>query len=283
TLERHWELCLSELKDAQKELERRQRSSPKRLTVDQRTSIRNLGEDLTRVWKAPTTTHRDRKQLLQMLLEEVNIAIKREESKAHLNLRWKGGVISELDVNLLYRRVPPIRTDQDTIELVRRLAAHYPDAVIAGILNRQGRKTARGDRFTVNKVGNLRRYWKIPRFDAASAPSDGELVTIKKAADILGVAASTVHRWLADGFIAGEQITPGAPWQIRMSQAVRSRFVEKTPEGYVTMKKAKKILGVSRQTVLQRVKSGKLSAVHVRKGKQIGIYIKVLNNQRSLF
>jgi predicted site-specific integrase-resolvase len=49
------------------------------------------------------------------------------------------------------------------------------------------------------------------------------------------------------------------------------------------MKKAKKILGVSRQTVLQRVKSGKLSAVHVRKGKQIGIYIKVLNNQLSLF
>jgi hypothetical protein len=95
---------------------------------------------------------------------------------------------------------------------VRRLAAYYPDAVIAGIFNRQGRKTARGDRFTVNKVGNLRRYWKIPRFDAAGAPSDGELVTIKKAADILGVAASTVHRWLADGFIAGEQITPGAPW-----------------------------------------------------------------------
>ena len=68
-----------------------------------------------------------------------------------------------------------------------------------------------------------------------------------------------------------------------MSETVRSRFVEKAPEGYVTMKKAKKILGVSRQTVLQRVKSGKLSAVHVRKGKQIGIYIKLLNNQRSLF
>ena len=167
--------------------------------------------------------------------------------------------------------------------VLRRLAAHYPNAVIAGILNRQGRKTARGDRFTANKVGNLRRYWKIPQFDAADAPSDGELVTIKKAADILGVAASTVHRWLGDGFIAGEQITPGAPWRIRMTDELRSRFVEKAPEGYVTMKEAKSILGVSRQTVLQRVKSGKLSAVHVRRGKQIGLYIKVLNNQLSLF
>lgn len=283
TLETQWELCLSKLKDAEKELERRQRQSPKSLTPDQRTSIRNLSEDLKRVWQAPTTTHRDRKELLQMLLEEVNIAVKREESKAHLILRWKGGVISEQEVNLLYRKVPPIRTEQDTIELVRRLAAHYPDAVIAGILNRQGRKTARGDRFTANKVGNLRRYWKIPRFDAAGATSDGELVTIKKAADILGVAASTVHRWLADGFIAGEQITPGAPWQIRMTENLCSRFIEKAPEGYVPMKEAKRILGVSRQTVLQRVKRGELSAVHARRGKQIGLYIKVLNSQRSLF
>lgn len=283
TLEAQWELCLSKFKDAQKELERRQRQRPKRLTPEQRNSIRTLGDDLKQVWQAPTTTHRDRKELLQMLLEEVNIAVKREESKAHLTLRWKGGVISEHDVNLRCKRIPVIRTEQDTIDLVRRLAVHYPDAVIAGILNRQGRKTALGDRFTANKVGNLRRYWKIPRFDASGAPSDGELVTIKKAADILGVAASTVHRWLADGFIAGEQITPGAPWQIRMTDDLRSRFIEKPPKGYVSMKEAKKILGVTRQTVLQRVKRGDLSAVHVRRGKEIGLYIKVLNSQRSLF
>lgn len=283
TLESQWERCLNQLDDAKKELERRQQQRQKKLTSEQRSRIRRLSEDLSQVWHAPTTTHRDKKELLQLLLDEVNIAVNREEGTAHLILRWKGGVVSELTVDVKQQRVPPIRTEQDTIELVRRFAAHYPDAVIAGILNRQGRKTARGDRFTANKVGNLRRYWKIPRFIATNAPLDGELVTIKKAADILGVAASTVHRWLADGFIAGEQITPGAPWRIRMTDALRARFVEKAPEGYVTMKEAKSILGVSRQTVLQRVKSGKLSAVHVRRGKQIGLYIKVLNNQLKLF
>lgn len=283
TVETQWELCLSNLKDAEKELERRQQKKPKRLTPDQRAGIRNLGKDLKRVWQAPTTTHRDKKELLQMLLEEVNIAVKREESIAHLILRWKGGVVSEQKVNFLSRNIPPIRTEQDTIELVRRLAVYYPDAVTAGILNRQGRKTAHGDRFTASKVGSLRRYWKIPRFDATAVPSDGELVSITKAADILGLAASTVHRWLADGFIAGEQITPGAPWQIRMNENLRSRFIEKAPEGYAPMREAKRILGVSRQTVLQRVKRGELSALHVRRGKQNGLYIKVLNNQRSLF
>ena len=109
------------------------------------------------------------------------------------------------------------------------------------------------------------------------------MVNVQKAADILGVVPSTVHRWLLDGFIAGEQITPGAPWRIRMTEELRSRFVEKPPEGYGTMKEAKRILGVSRQTVLQRVKSGKLSAVHVRKGKQISLYINILDNQFNLF
>lgn len=283
TLETQWERCLNQLNDAKRELDRRHQQRPKRLTSEQRSHIRSLSEDLSIVWYAPTTNHRDKKELLQILLEEVNISINREEGTAHLILRWKKGFISEITVDVRQKRIPPIRTEQDTIELVRRLAVHYPDAVITGILNRQGRKTARGDRFTVNKVGNLRRYWKIPRFKATKAPCDGELVTIKKAADILGVAASTVHRWLTDGFIAGEQITPGAPWRIRMTDSLRAQFVEKAPDGYVTMKEAKSILGVTRQTVLQRVKSGKLSAVHVRRGKQIGLYIKVLNNQLSLF
>jgi DNA invertase Pin-like site-specific DNA recombinase len=283
TLETHWEVSLSKLKNAEKELERRQKQRPAKLTPDQYAGIRNLGQDLKRVWTAHTTTDRDRKELLHMLLEEVNISLKRNDNKAHLTLRWKTGSICELDVILRYKTVPPIRTSQDTIELVRRLAAHYPDAIIAGIVNRQGRKTACGDRFTANKVGNLRRYWKIPRFDAESAPKDGELATVQKAAEILGVAASTVHRWLADGFIAGEQITAGAPWQIRITEDLRSRFIEAAPEGYVPMKQAKRMLGVSRQTLLQRVKHGELKAVHVRHGKQIGLYIKALDNQLSLF
>jgi hypothetical protein len=42
------------------------------------------------------------------------------------------------------RQAPKIRTDEDTIELIRRLAGHYPDAQIAGILSRQHRRTAKG-------------------------------------------------------------------------------------------------------------------------------------------
>jgi DNA invertase Pin-like site-specific DNA recombinase len=283
TLEAEWEQRLAELAPAEAELTRRQGQHPLQLTEQQRHKIHTLGADLRRVWDAATTTDRDRKELIRALLEEVNIRIQQDPPRAHLTLRWRGGALTDLDVNLRRYRIAPIRTQEDTIELIRRLAAHYPDATIAGILNRQGRKTARGERFTANQVGSLRRYRQIPRHQPTQNPQEGRLVTVQGAADILGVAASTVHRWLADGFIAGEQITPGAPWRIRMTDELRDRFVEHAPDGYLPMLEATRILGVSRQTVLQRVKRGELEAVHVRCGRRKGLRIKVIDNQPGLF
>jgi predicted DNA-binding transcriptional regulator AlpA len=181
------------------------------------------------------------------------------------------------------KHVPPVRTDEDTIDLVRRLAVHHPDAIIAGVLICQGRKTATGERFTADKVGNLRRYWKIPRYEPSVTPPAGELLSIAAAAKRLGLAASTLNRWLNDGFVAGEQISPGAPWRIRLTQELQALIVTESPAGYVAMPEAMRILGVSRQTIMQRVKRGELSVVHVSRGRQKGLRIRALNQQPQLF
>lgn len=282
-LETEWEQRLRELEQAESELHRREQRRPRELSPDERDAVLGLGENLQRVWHAPSTTARDQKELLRTLLEEVIIADHRDEYRAHLTLRWRGGALTELDVHRPRSRPAPIRTDEDTVDLVHRLALHYPDAVIAGILNRQGKSTAYGHRFTANRVGNLRRHWNIPRFEPTNPPTEGELVNIKQAANILGIAPSTIHRWLNDGFIAGEQLTPGAPWRIRLTDDLRSRFVEEPPEGYVPMQDATKILGVSRQTVLQRVKRGEIDAVHVFRGKRKGLRIKAIDDYPDLF
>jgi hypothetical protein len=186
-------------------------------------------------------------------------------------------------VHLPRSRPTPIRTDENVVQLVRRLAEHYSDAVIAGILNRQGKTTAKSMRFTANRVGSLRTHWQIPCFKTSEKQPSGDVVTIDRAAEILGVAASTVHRWLNDGFVAGEQLTPGAPWRIRITDDLRARFVDKTPPGYVAMLEATLALGVSRQTVLQRVKRGELHAVHVNQGRRKGLKIKIPEAMPGLF
>ena len=282
-LEAEWEQRLRGLAQAEADLAQREQQRRRTVPPIDRQALRALGADLRRVWAAPTTTDRDRKAVLRSLLEEVIVAVDRAEFRADLTLRWRGGATTELDVALPRSNPPTVRTDEDTIALVRRLATHYPDAIIAGILNRQGRTTARGNRFTVPSVAGLRRSWGIPCFAPPAHPPEGELVNIRQAARTLGIAPSTLHRWLNDGFITGEQLTPGAPWRIRLTDDLRQQFVDQIPAGYLPMRDALDRLGVSRQTVLQRVKRGELAARHVRCGKRKGLYIKVIDPQPDFF
>jgi DNA invertase Pin-like site-specific DNA recombinase len=281
-LERDWEQALGALAAAEAELALREHQRPHTLSPAEREQLLALGADLGRVWSARTTADRDRKQLLRCLIEEVILDVVREERRATVTMRWRGGAITELAV-ALPKPQPAIRTDEDTIALLERLAAHYDDGTIAGILNRQGRRSATGERFTAIIVGGLRRYRGIPAHQPTTDRPDGQLLHIGKAADELGVAASTLHRWLQAGFIAGEQDTPGAPWRIRVNDQLRALFVEHAPAGYVPIVDAMRVLGVSRQTVLQRVKRGELDAIHVRNGRRNGLRIRVPEPETALF
>ena len=282
-LETEWENRLRDLATAEAELERREKQRPRTLQTEEKKKLVSLGSDLHKVWTAPSTTDRDRKELLRTLLEEVIVSVDRPERRGHLTLRWRGGTLTEFDLFLPRMKPRGLHTDEDTISLLRRLAVHYSDDVIAGILNRQGRTTANGERFTANQVGSLRRYRNIPRYEPPTEPPTGEVLPIRQAAEILGVYPSTIHRWLNDGFIAGDQITPGAPWQIRITEELRARFVEQAPPDYLPMLEATMKLSVSRQTVLQRVKRGELEALLVTRGRRKGLRIKVIDAQPQLF
>ena len=99
-LENAWETALRHLADAETELAHREAARPKTLTPQEKAAILALGDNLATVWDAPTTTDRDRKQLLHTLLDEVNITAHRGDTDSHADLivRWKGGAISELTV-----------------------------------------------------------------------------------------------------------------------------------------------------------------------------------------
>jgi len=284
-LETEWNTALQALADAEAELARRETARPKTLTPQEKSVILALGDDLAEAWSAPTTTDKDRKQLLRSLLEEVNIAVHRDHTDAHaeLLLRWKGGAITDLSVPIKRKPINRLRTAEDTVDLVRRLAAHYPDAMIAHILNRQGRRTARGLSFTAGRVQSLRHHYEIPCHTSTDDPTEGEPLTVADAAAQLGLAASTLHRWLADGFITGEQLTPAAPWRIRLTDDIRNLFVDDAPNGWLAMLEATLAYGVSRQTIMQRVKRGELKAVHLRTGRRKGLRIQPPPTPEGLF
>jgi hypothetical protein len=104
-LEADWENCLRELDKAKAELARREQLRPRTLRVDERVRLLALGADLLKAWQAPTTSVRDKKELLRTLLEEVIIAVRKNERRAHLTLRRRGGTLTDIDLDL--PRPPP--------------------------------------------------------------------------------------------------------------------------------------------------------------------------------
>ena len=104
-----------------------------------------------------------------------------------------------------------------------------------------------------------------------------------QAARELRIAPSTLLRWLNDGFVAGEQVTPGAPWQIRLTAELRGMLTSDAPDGWLALHHASRALGLSRQAILQKVKRGELRAVLTRTGRRKGLRIEIPTPQQGLF
>jgi transposase len=290
TLEANWEKRLRETERAEADLaaQRAKRTSP--LSTEELEALARAGADLRAIFDAPTTSQRDRKLLLRAMIADIIVAVERETGTAAVTVTWEGGAKTALSPLKLRRQGQSYRaTDEDTVELVRRLAADYEDKTIAYILSSQRRRTATGLRFTQHRVCNLRHSHGIPAYipDSDTSNSDtsnnGELVSVRHAARELDVDPATVYRWLRDGFITGEQPTPGAPWRIRLGDDLRSRVTEDAPDGWLPLDEAARALGVARQTVLHRVQRGELAAVHVRRGKRKGLRIQVKPEHAGLF
>ena len=273
TLERAFEDALAAAEGERAKLAALEQARPAPLTDEERRSLARLVRDLPRLWEAETTTDRDRKQLLRTLVGEVLVTVDAPERRAEVEVCWEGGARTALVVPLNSRGPARRRLSEGTLELIHRLAAHHPDRQIARILSQQGRRTGTGLPFTEARVRAVRQRACIP---AAPPPDPGsEVMTIGEAATEFEVSTATIRRWLTDGLLPAEQVTPGAPWRIRLTDDDRRRFVPEVPEGFVPLAEAARQLGCARQTVLHKVQRGELRSVQVTKGRRKGLRIEV--------
>jgi len=281
TLEERLETALGELERERHTLAGLESRRPEPLTSAEREALGRIAKDLPGLWAADTTTDRDRKELLRTLISEIVVTVTDTPRQADVAICWEGGARTELTVPLVHRGVESKRTPEDTIALVRRLAAHTNDQQIAAVLNKQGRRTGTGLPFTAPRVRFIRQKHGIP---AAPAPDPGsDLYTIQQVAEQLGVTITTIYRWLRAGLLPGEQTTTHAPWRIRITDETRARFVPDVPDGYMPLGEAAKRLGCARQTVLHKVQRGELEAVQVTTGRRKGLRIKVSATDTGLF
>jgi len=286
-LERRFDKTLQDLEVVRREAEAHIEQLPDALSAEEEARLVELARDLPRLWLAPTTGPQDRTRVVRCLIDQVVVTV--PEGGAHIKAEvyWFGGEISTLEV-------PRGRTgkhrhvaEPELIELVRRLAREFSDAQVARILQRKGMHTPKRLPFTAHHVANLRNTHGIA--PGPRVPKTGDhIYTAQHAGELLGVDGSTVIRWVEAGLLKGGQITPGAPWRIQVTEEdVRRLTTADTPKDWVTIKAAAAALGVSQQTVLQRLKSGQLEGIRVQTGRRTAWRIRLLStsydDQRTLF
>jgi hypothetical protein len=67
---------------------------------------------------------------------------------------------------------------------------------------------------------------------------------------------ASIHRWLADGFIAGRAKYSGRSMADSDHDELRTSIMQQAPTDYLPTLEGTRKLGVLRQTVMQRVKRG---------------------------
>jgi len=288
TLEARLEERLAAAGRAEADLAAARARHPVRLTSQELAWLKRAGADLRAVFDAPATTNSQRKQLIRAVISEITLTIDRQAGTCHALITWQGTATSAVAFPLPKRGSGAITSSEDIVSLIRRLAGHYNDTTIARILSRQHRATATGLPWTRDRVSSLRRCYGIPHCPQPPANVSGNqqddvMATVPQAAQILGVDKTTIYRWLRHGFLTGEQLTPGAPWQIRITQALRGKIRPDVPGGWLPLDQAAKVLGVARQTVLHKVQRGELNAVQVTSGRRKGLRIQVEHDQPGLF
>ncbi|WP_328414660.1 recombinase family protein [Micromonospora sp. NBC_00389] len=190
TLETRWEAKLSALAEAEAALATARAVKP---PVPDHEALRALAADLPRLWDAPTTSPRDRKRLLRTLIADVTLLLEQDSDAVRIGVRWHTGATDEVTVE----RRGPGRTPPEALDLVRQYGATHSNVQIAKMLNDAGLRTGKNLRFTPRHVAAVRGIYKIftPR---TVAVQEGEL-SVKQAAEILGIPADAVYNWLRLG------------------------------------------------------------------------------------
>ena len=213
-LARKWEAGLNRVRECEVRLQALEaaRNRQGSLTLEERDAYLALGADLPLLWNHDRATPQLRKRILRAVLVEVTATIRDRE--IHLLLHWKGGDHTPLAVPRRRRGEHRWTTDAQTDALIRDLARTLPDELIAGLLNRLGKKTGKGNGWTKSRVGSFRSKRGIAVYREGERQERGELI-LSEVADRLAVDRAVVRRLIRSGVLPARQACKGAPWIIR--------------------------------------------------------------------
>lgn len=211
-LEKRWNAAIEVASEAETRL-KQEESTNAHVDPSLRQKLLQLGSNLESIWHSPETPIRLKKRIIRTLVKEVVVDIDSTESQITLKIHWHGGVHTNCSVKKNNPGDNDRKTDQNVVEMVRIYAQAWPDAYIAGLLNRMRLKTGPGNSWNETRVKNLRLYHKIPVWSKAEPRT---WLTMKEASENLGVSMAVVRTMIDKNLLPANQFKKQAPWLIEM-------------------------------------------------------------------
>jgi DNA invertase Pin-like site-specific DNA recombinase len=222
TLEQRWNDAMQTLRDLEAELAKFEQQTLRTVTAEQKRQILQLARDFPRLWSAATTTARDRKRMLRLLVRDITVAKGPEPKLLRLHIRWQGGETETLQVILPPNRADAIRYPAPFVARIRELARDHHDDEIVALLRSEGHKgSTTGNPITLGTIKWLRYKHRI----AAPRPPDGTL-NVRQVRERYGVSLWVVHYWIERGVVSAVQCRPNAPYAIAIDDKLDLRLRE---------------------------------------------------------
>jgi DNA invertase Pin-like site-specific DNA recombinase len=209
-LESRWNTALVRVRALEQRLASEAQQAPPRSAVD-RAGLLQLAEDLTRTWNDPKVDAKTKKRVLRCLIHEIVVDLDEAIHEVILIVHWMGGVHTELRVGKRRRGQNGTQTAKDLVDAVRVLALVCDDDMIAGVLNKNGLKTGRGNRWNKERVKSLRSDHDIAARGTGPERSE-RWMALKYAAAYTELSASALRRAAARGEIPSQHPLPAGPW-----------------------------------------------------------------------
>jgi hypothetical protein len=171
--------------------------------------FQELAADLEAIWHGRHADARLKKRIVRTLIHEVIADVDPTAGEVILVIHWQGGVHTELRLPRR-RRGSCATTSKDIVAAARSLARICDDATIAGVLNRNGLRTGRGNRWTRGRVTSMRCKNNIPVY--SQTDDSQNWLTLTDAAQFLGISPRTLRLAVEQRRIEGEHPLPDGPW-----------------------------------------------------------------------
>lgn len=242
-LERRWESMLLEQRQAEEALSRFRQHQPAQLTCREEVALRELTENIPKLWTLGTTTGVDRQTIFRALVDHVEVEVIHDTERVRVTLHWNGGFESHHEIRRAVGKFDKLESaDEIRSRIIDLKRSGFSHTSVATRLNEAGFRAAAGGEFTTAIVSSLCRRFRREGTDLSPQPQHADNWTLTALAERLGIKRETLSTWRRRGWVQADR--SGQRWVYRADPTELTRLkqladynrkgLQKTPENLTT-------------------------------------------------